>query len=39
VPRPAQVAEADLIAAFKILAQDDDNSGFVEVAVLKDVMA
>ena len=34
-----QVPEADLVAAFKILSQDDENTGLVEVAVLKDVMA
>lgn len=27
------------MAAFKILSQDDENTGLVEVAVLKDVMA
>jgi hypothetical protein len=34
-----QVPEADLVAAFKILSQDDENTGLVDVAVLKDVMA
>eukprot|EP00750_Incisomonas_marina_P031144 INCI773.1.p1 GENE.INCI773.1~~INCI773.1.p1 ORF type:complete len:141 (-),score=33.56 INCI773.1:718-1140(-) len=33
------VPEADLVAAFKILSQDDENTGLVEVSVLKDVMA
>lgn len=32
------VPENDLVAAFKILSQDDENTGLVEVSVLKDVM-